>query len=180
MVNTIASPAVWIALLKCHGKQVYQQMQYTFNILSSISQAGATVRWIWEGWSHRRMAEGGGFTLLPMTEEGDYLVRDDSGGLTIPFTRMTIKIFSPHELNSTTLDPSTYYIPFASNNAMFDSFCRSAVIGVGDGDGDGVGMQMTIQKVTHSKPRASVCCTVGCTVQRHGILSSSFRQDVSL
>jgi hypothetical protein len=111
MGNTIARPAVWRALLKRHSKKVYQHMQYTFNIPNGVPQAGATAGWLWEAWSHCRITEGGKFALLPMIEDGDYLVRADRGdrAITLNLTRMTTEVFSTSDLNSSTLDP--VYLP---------------------------------------------------------------------
>ena len=51
---------------------------------------------------------------------------------------MTPAVYSSKSLNSTTLDPANYFIPSASNNPTFDSFCLL--------DEKGFGMQLTIGK----------------------------------
>ncbi|KZV99111.1 hypothetical protein EXIGLDRAFT_831680 [Exidia glandulosa HHB12029] len=144
LVHTIANPIVMRIVV---ARWFRNEQAATLKLLrqfSALPQTAATAGWLFESWCHTLLATAGIFKLHEMTQQpsGRYSLGTTSKELALP--GLPTELFSNVQEATKT---GVYYVPLATNNPTYDSFCR-----VGKAT---YAFQMTLAK-THSLKEAGL------------------------
>ncbi len=121
----VSCPAVWEALNDRHGSLLYSKLKLTTRLFQRVPETSSMVGYLWEAYCHPRISAGGVFTLIPMTLQRDHVVPRHTMPGAITIDHRTRTKFTPDDLTVSTQDDTRYYIPSASNNAIFDALLFS-------------------------------------------------------
>jgi len=121
----VSCPAVWEALNNRHGELLYSEIKLTTELSQRVLETSLIAGYLWEAYCHARMSAGGVFTLIPMAIRGTNLVPCHTMPKPITIGHLTRTKFRPGDPAVSTQEDTKYYIPSASNNAMFNAFLFS-------------------------------------------------------
>jgi len=142
----VSSPAVWEALNDRHGELLYSEIKLTTGLSQRALETSPMAGYLWEAYCHARISAGGVFTLIPMAVRGTNLVPCHTMPKPITIGHLTRTKFGPGDPAASTQEDTKYYIPSASNNAIFNAFLFSK--------SKQIALQTTISSSHSLSPRA--------------------------
>ena len=142
----VSSPAVWEALNNRHGELLYSEIKLTAGLSQRVLATFPMAEYLWEAYCHARISAGGVFTLIPMAVRGTNLVPCHTMPRPITIGHLTRAKFIPGDPAASTQEDTKYYIPSASNHAIFNAFLLS--------ESKQIALQTTISSSHSLSPRA--------------------------
>ena len=130
--RTLSCTFVFKLLLQRHGMAFFEEARHMARLFAKIPQTASPAGWLWEQQCHLGIPYLPYIDLIPMLVNRNRLVPATTGEhKRVKIDRPIPEIYINKEDMESTLDPTKYWIPFASNNPTFDAFFRSGPKGIG-------------------------------------------------
>ena len=119
-------------LLQSHGTAFYEETRHMARLFAKVPQTASPAGWLWEQQCHLGIPSLPYIDLIPMLVNRNRLVPTTTGEHErVKIDRPIPEIYINKAAMGSTLDPTKYWIPFASNDLTFDAFFRSGPKGIG-------------------------------------------------